>query len=165
MSTTTYTGHPDQLEELRASIGGRVFLPGDTGYDTAVCGFNLLVIQRPRIVVVAETVDDVTAAVRFAAAQGMPVAVQATGHGTARPAGDHALLINTSRLTDVRIDPGTQTAEVSAGALWAAVLQPAQEHGLAPLMGSTSGVGAVGRSPVSQCSSPSSTRHEPASKM
>ena len=144
MSTTTYTGHPDQLEELRASIGGRVFLPGDTGYDTAVCGFNLLVIQRPRIVVVAETVDDVTAAVRFAAAQGMPVAVQATGHGTARPAGDGALLINTSRLTDVRIDPGTQTAEVSAGALWAAVLQPAQEHGLAPLMGSTSGVGAVG---------------------
>ena len=42
------------------------------------------------------------------------------------------------------IDPVARTAYVSAGARWAKVLVPAQEHGLAPLLGSSSGVGAVG---------------------
>ena len=37
-----------------------------------------------------------------------------------------------------------RTATVGGGAKWAAVLNPAQEHGLAPLLGSTTDVGAVG---------------------
>jgi FAD/FMN-containing dehydrogenase len=144
VSTTTNTGHPDLLEELRAAVAGDVFLPGDSGYDTAVAGFNLLVVQRPRLVVVAAGTDDVTAAVRFAGALGLEIAVQATGHGAARAAGENTLLINTSRLTAVRIDAEAATAEIGAGALWGHVLEPAQAHGLAPLLGSTTAVGAIG---------------------
>ena len=54
------------------------------------------------------------------------------------------MLIVTSRLTDVTVDTATLTAHVACGAKWGAVLAPAQEHGLAPLLGSTTDVGAVG---------------------
>ncbi|MFI7586228.1 FAD-binding oxidoreductase [Spongisporangium articulatum] len=143
IETQPTTEHPDQLELLRNTVQGQVYLPGDTGYDTTVSGFNLLFIQRPRIVVAAATAADVSAAVRYAAALNLSVGVQATGHGGAKPA-DDALLIHTGALTGVQVDPATRSARVEAGARWAAVLGPAQEHGLAPLLGSSSDVGAVG---------------------
>jgi FAD/FMN-containing dehydrogenase len=93
--------------------------------------------------VVPASVADVAEAVRFARFGDLPVAVQATGHGVARPA-DGAVLIVTATLDGVTVDPAARTAYVGAGALWNAVLEPAQEHGLAPLLGSTPFVGAVG---------------------
>ena len=55
-----------------------------------------------------------------------------------------ALLINTADMGGVTIAPGKKTAYVEAGAVWGDVLGPAQEAGLAPLLGSSPGVGAVG---------------------
>ena len=70
-------------------------------------------------------------------------AVMATGHGTAPPC-DGGLLINTSRMTGVHIDPAARTARVEAGARWADVVPAAAAHGLAGLPGSSSQVGVVG---------------------
>jgi hypothetical protein len=133
----------DDIAEFRRRIGGEVITHSDGGYDVARSAWNLTVDQHPALIVVADTVADVATSVRFARANSLRVAIQATGHGVARPA-DGALLIVTSRLTDVTIDPLTRTAYVSCGARWSAVLEPAQRHGLAPLLGSSSGVGAVG---------------------
>ena len=57
---------------------------------------------------------DVRAAVLFAAERGLPVAVQLTGHGPAL-AGEGGVLINTSRLTGVRINAEARTAWIEAG--------------------------------------------------
>jgi FAD/FMN-containing dehydrogenase len=67
----------------------------------------------------------------------------ATGHGVAAPA-DGGVLINTSRMRGVRVDPETQSARVEAGAKWADLVPEAAAHGLAGLQGSTSQVGVVG---------------------
>jgi FAD/FMN-containing dehydrogenase len=131
------------LADLRAAVTGDVLVAGQEGYEQHSRGFNLALVQRPAVVVVAACVEDVVLAVRYAAEQDLPVAVQATGHGTARLA-DGALLLVTSRLTGVRIDAETRIARIEAGAKFAAVLPAAQEHGLAPLLGSTTDVGAVG---------------------
>ncbi len=133
----------DALADLRSQVVGAVLTADDAGYEAACAGFNLLVRHRPAVVVVAQVTQDVAAAVRFAASAGLRVAIQATGHGAARPA-DGALLIVTSELTDVTIDPEAATADVSAGAKWERVLAAAQQHGLAPLLGSTTDVGAIG---------------------
>ena len=133
----------DALAGLRSQVTGAVLTASDEGYAAACAGFNVLVRHHPAVVVVAQETRDIAAAVRFAAEAGLRVAVQATGHGAARPA-DGALLIVTSQLTGVTIDAAAATADVSAGALWGHVLEPAQAHGLAPLMGSTTGVGAIG---------------------
>ncbi len=131
------------LESLRRKLTGPVLTPGDDGFDQEITGFNLAVRHRPAAVVVAAHAEDVAAAVRFAAHQGMPVAVQATGHGAVQAA-DGALLINTSRMRDVHVDPSARSARIGAGCTWAEVIAVTAPHGLAPLCGSASGVGAVG---------------------
>ncbi|MCX5043584.1 FAD-binding oxidoreductase [Aldersonia sp. NBC_00410] len=131
------------LETLRSRVTGQVVTECDPGYDAARAGFNLHFDQRPAIIVVAATSQDVAEGVRFAADHGLRVTIRATGHGPGRePSG--AVMINTSALTDVRIDREQRTATIGAGAKWGAVLGPAQQHGLAPLLGSTTDVGAVG---------------------
>jgi FAD/FMN-containing dehydrogenase len=47
-------------------------------------------------------------------------------------------------MTDLEIDPATATARIGAGVKGGPVLREAAHHGLAPLVGSTPDVGAVG---------------------
>ncbi|MBZ0301842.1 MAG: FAD-binding oxidoreductase [Anaerolineae bacterium] len=131
------------LQTLQDRLQGTVILPGDVDYDAARMAWNLAFEQYPPVIVMAETADDVAAAVRFARAEGMDIAVQATGHGFTRAA-NHALLINMSRMTHVEVDAEAQTAWVEGGAKWQPVLDKAQAVGLVPLLGSTPDVGAVG---------------------
>ncbi|MEE4024638.1 FAD-binding protein [Gordonia sp. PKS22-38] len=155
IQTTRPATHPDSpeglevrpqtsvLAELADRIAGDVLGPGDHGYDEARTGFNLLADHRPAVIAVPANSHDVIEVVRFAADEGLRVAIQATGHGPGSAA-DGALLINTSKMTDVSVDPAARTATVAAGAKWAPVLAQAQAHGLAPLLGSTTDVGVVG---------------------
>src|SRR5215470_7139904 len=133
------------LEALRAAIAGEVFVPGEAGYDQARQAWNLAVDERPAVVVEAGSAADVTRAVRFARAQGMRIAPQGTGHGAPplEPL-DGAMLLRTSRMRSVRIDPVSRTARAEAGAQWQDVTVPAGEYGLAALAGSSPNVGVTG---------------------
>ncbi|GAA3143991.1 FAD-binding oxidoreductase [Planomonospora alba] len=122
---------------------GPVFRPGEAGYDAERDGFQQAGRHRPDLVVAAAGADDVRAAVEYAAARDLPVAVQATGHGLAVTA-EGGVLVATRAMADVRVDPGARTAWVAAGARWQRVIEEAARHGLAPLSGSSPHVGAVG---------------------
>lgn len=132
-----------QLERLYATVSGQVIVPGDADYDQTRAAWNLSVDQHPAVIVIAADADDIAAALRFAALVDIDVTVQSTGHGVARPANDSLLLI-TRKLNGVQVDATTQTAWVEAGVKWGAVLEQAQAVGLAPLLGSSPGVGAIG---------------------
>lgn len=131
------------VTDLAAAVAGPVLTPDHPDYAAEVAGFNLAVTASPAVVVGATGAPDIAAAVAWAADAGLPVTVQATGHGLT---GDLAgtLLISTRRLTSVTVDPVAATATVGAGARWRAVIDAAAPHGLAPLNGSSSSVGAVG---------------------
>jgi FAD/FMN-containing dehydrogenase len=131
------------IETLADELTGPLLRPGDAAYDEEVAGFNTAVVHRPDVVVGATNTRDVQAALRHATERGLPVAVQATGHGATTPFAG-GLLISTRRMNAVRIDAREQTATVAAGARWRAVIDAAAPHGLAPLSGSSSGVGVVG---------------------
>jgi FAD/FMN-containing dehydrogenase len=122
---------------------GPVLRPGEPGYDEEVSGFQTAWTHRPSLVVGAADAEDVRLAVAYAAGRGLPVAVQATGHGLS-VAAEGGVLVSTRRMTGVSVDPGTRTARVAAGARWGAVVEAAAPHGLAPLNGSSPTVGAVG---------------------
>jgi FAD/FMN-containing dehydrogenase len=128
---------------LQARIRGSVITPQDSGYEQARLAWNLMVQQHPNVIVVAADAADVAEAVRFARENNLAVAIQATGHGVALPAND-ALLIITSSLDHVSINPEQRTARFGGGIKWHKVLNAAQEHGLAPLLGSSPYVGATG---------------------
>jgi FAD/FMN-containing dehydrogenase len=131
------------LEELRAGLRGAAYAPGEVGYDEARKAWNLNVHHHPALVVVAQGAADVIAAVRLARDEGLGVGVMATGHGVVSPC-DGGVLINTSRMKSVRVDPEAQTARVEPGALWTDVIPEAQVFGLSGLMGSSTAVGVVG---------------------
>jgi hypothetical protein len=133
------------VETLRTQISGNVVAPEDGGFDAARQAWNLAVDQRPALVALPESVDDVVAIVEFARANGYRVAPQGTGHN-AGPLGplDETVLLKTERMRSVAIDAERRTARVEAGVLWAEVVQAAAEHGLAARAGSSPDVGVVG---------------------
>jgi FAD/FMN-containing dehydrogenase len=140
--------HNQQLDDasvatLAALVSGPVLTPGSPGYAREVAVYNLAIEHHPAVVVGAAGAVDVQAAVRFANEHDLPVAVLSTGHQATSPA-DDAILINTSRMSSVTIDPTARRARVGAGARWQQVVEAAAEHGLAPLNGSSPLVGVVG---------------------
>ena len=141
--TDTMAGR--DLQALRTAVAGQVFVPGEAGYDHARRAWNLAMDTRPAVIVEAGSAADVAQAVRYARAHGMRIAPQGTGHG-AEPLEplDGAMLLRTTRMRQVRIDPAARTARAEAGATWADVTVPAGRHGLAALAGSSPDVGVTG---------------------
>jgi FAD/FMN-containing dehydrogenase len=144
MATTHSTANVD-VATLRHAIRGSVLAPGDDGWDEARMPWNFAFDQQPALIVVPVNSADVQAIVRFAAANGLRVAPQGTGHGVAS-LGDlsNAVLVRMHQLRDVEIDVEAQQARVGAGAIWEDVVTPAAEHGFAVLHGSSPDVGVAG---------------------
>ncbi|MFD9939910.1 FAD-binding oxidoreductase [Nonomuraea sp. NPDC059022] len=124
------------------TFSGPTHLPGDPGYDGGRWTWNQAVDQRPAVVAEALGAEDVRAALLAARERGLPLTVQATGHGTLAPA-DGGLLLKTTRMAGVEVDPVRRVAVVEPGAVWEDVLSAAAAHGLAPLAGVPS-VGVTG---------------------
>jgi hypothetical protein len=133
----------EDIQMLRSQIEGALLLPGDHHYNEASQAWNLNAQQRPAILIVAASVADIEAGVRFANHRNIGIGVMATGHGIGKPC-NGGLLINTSKMRGVTINPVSQTATVEAGALWKDVIAVAYAHGLASLAGSAPHVGVVG---------------------
>ncbi|KEF05291.1 MULTISPECIES: FAD-binding oxidoreductase [Streptomyces] len=131
------------LAELAARITGVVLTPEDDGYDEERSGYQAGYSHRPSVIVGAASAADVVAAVRYARSHGLLVSVQSTGHGLAA-ATDGGLLISTRRMDEVRVDAEARTAWAGAGVLCGQVVEEAAPYGLAPVNGSSPGVGVVG---------------------
>jgi FAD/FMN-containing dehydrogenase len=128
---------------MRDAIGGRVYTPGDGGYEAARLPFQRRLDPHPALIVDAATAGDVQAALRFAREQGLPIAVQSTGHGAVAVA-DGGLLLKTNAMAAVEVDAGRRVARVRGGALWDDAIAAAAPHGLAALSGTSPGVGVIG---------------------
>ncbi|TQN38151.1 FAD/FMN-containing dehydrogenase [Blastococcus colisei] len=131
------------VDELRSQVHGPVYAAGDDGMAAEVATWNVAVQHTPAVAVGASCAADVAAAVSWAVAHDLRVAVQATGHGPVRNAAG-SLMITTRRMQGVQIDPERRTARVEAGTKWVRVLEAAGKFGLAGLCGSSSDVGVVG---------------------
>jgi len=135
------------VEALRSRMEGTVAAPGDQAYDEVRQAWNLAVDQRPALVAVPATVDEVVEVVNFARERGLRVAAQGTGHAAsalAQASLHDTILVKTHRMRVVEVDPDSRRVQAQAGALWADVVGPASEHGLAALAGSSPDVGVTG---------------------
>lgn len=133
----------ESIEALRQQFAGSVLTRDDPNYEQLRRGWDLTLDQYPALILVPRDAADIMAGVRFAREAGWGVAVQSTGHGTLYPADDN-LLIVTSQVRSVQIDPEVRAARVEAGVNWKQVLDAATPHGLAPLLGSSPHVGVIG---------------------
>jgi len=126
---------------------GVAHLPGQQGYELACRPWNIAVAQRPPVVGVPSSVQEVVQLVLAALDNGLRVAPQSTGHAAAALASDaldHTLLLRLDHLTGVEVDPHARTARILGGTLWRDVLAACAPHGLTAVHGSAGDVSAVG---------------------
>jgi FAD/FMN-containing dehydrogenase len=135
--------HSTTARRLARSLRGAIHLPGDDEYDVQRATWSGTLDQRPALVAEAESAADVRAAVVAAQEHGLPLAVQSTGHGM-HAAADGALLLKTSAIAEVLVDPDRRIARVGPGARWGEVIAAAAPFGLAPLSGTSPSVGVAG---------------------
>jgi FAD binding domain len=132
------------VADLTAMLPGQVALPGDPYWeDETRLGWTRSVDQRPIAVVTIREEEDVAAAVRWAAHNGLSVSAQPFGHG-ATTALNGAVILRTQALQGISIDAAARTARVGAGVGWGDLLNALGEHGLAALAGSSTGPSVVG---------------------
>jgi len=140
------TRHDSRAAALRGLCGGAVHLPGDPDYDIARVPWNLAVQHHPAAVAYPAFPDEVAEVLVAARKAGLSVAPQGTGHGTAPFEGrlGDSVLLRTSAMTELSVDPERRTARVGAGVLWGELARTAGKHGLAGLHPSSPDVGVVG---------------------
>jgi FAD/FMN-containing dehydrogenase len=126
-------------------IDGRVATPSDADWDEVRPGWNLAAELNPSSIAFVESAEDVAETVRFAAANGLRVAGQGTGHGATPLAPlDDTILIRTTGMRGVKVDPDAETARVEAGVLSLELGEAANAQGLCFLPGSSPDVGVIG---------------------
>lgn len=135
----------EQAEDLRQQLRGALILPGDPDYDTARAVWNGLIDKRPAAIARCAGTADVVAAIRFASANGIEIAVRGGGHNVAGHAtSDGGLVIDLSMMRAVQVDPQRRVARVQGGALWGDLDREAQLHGLVTPGGEVSTTGIAG---------------------
>jgi len=136
---------PYGLASLTETLMGSVVYPDHPSWDAAREAYNLTVDQRPAAVAFPADARDVQEIVRYAAANGLRVAPQRTGHNASPIESlEGVVLLKTDRLDEVRIDAAALRARVGAGVKWEKVVPQASELGLAALHGSTPDVSIAG---------------------
>jgi FAD/FMN-containing dehydrogenase len=136
---------PAQIEQFANGFQGRVLGPIDAGYDDARKLWNGMIDRRPALIARCTGAADAAAAVTFARANGLEVAVRGGGHNAAGNAVcDGGLMIDLSAMNAVQGDPVTRTARAQGGATWADLDRATQEHGLATTGGAVSSTGIAG---------------------
>ena len=134
------------IEALTETVRGRVITRSDSDYDEARAVYNAMHDRKPRAVIQCVDSADVMAAVAAGRDAGLDVAIRGGGHsvpgfGTV----EDGLVIDLSKMKNVRVDPIKKVARVGGGATWGDVDHATYPFGLAAPGGiiSTTGVGGL----------------------
>lgn len=133
------------VADLRGRLRGELLIPGDAGYQEARTLWNAMCDLRPGFIARCAGVSDVIAAVNFARAHRLPLAVRGGGHNVSGSAScDGGMMLDMSRLKSVRVDPEGRTARAEPGLTWGEFDRETQAFGLATTGGICSQAGIAG---------------------
>ena len=133
------------VASLRESFDGELLRPEDAGYEAARQLWNAMWDRRPGLIARCTGTADVVAAIKFARASDLEIAVRGGGHSVAgHSSTDGGLMLDLSPMRGVIVDPEARRAKVQGGAQLGALDHEAQLHGLATTAGVVSHTGVGG---------------------
>lgn len=133
------------IQEFKKGLRGGLIRPGDAAYDESRKVYNAMHDRRPALMVHAAGVADVMAAVKFARANKLLVAVRGGGHsvpgfGTC----DGGFVIDLRRMKGIRVDPERRTVRAEGGCTWGDLYHATYAFGMATPGGVVSTTGIAG---------------------
>lgn len=131
-------------DALPETLRGKAVEPGDFGYERS--RHTYMRTGTPGLVIFAESVEDVQAALAFARAQDVPIGIRSGGHGiSGRSTNDGGIIIDVSRMNAITmLDTDQRLVRVEPGAVWGEVAAFLQPYGLSLTSGDAGDVGVGG---------------------
>jgi hypothetical protein len=131
--------------QLATGFGGEVITPEDPSYEDQRQVWNGSIDRRPAIIARCSGVADVIASVKFGRESRLPVAIRSGGHSfPGQGVCDDGLVIDTSLMKGIRVDPEARTARVQAGVVLGELDRETQAFGLAVPAGIVTTTGVAG---------------------
>lgn len=135
----------DTVDELRATLRGELFCPGDEGYDDARKVYNAMIDRRPAAIVRCADVADVIATVELARREGRVLSVRGGGHSVPGfGTNDGGIVCDLSPMAGIRVEPASRTARAEGGCTWGQLDHATNAFGLATTGGIISTTGVAG---------------------
>ncbi|HET9519452.1 MAG TPA: FAD-binding oxidoreductase [Candidatus Limnocylindrales bacterium] len=135
---------PD-LDAFIASLSGAVVRPDSPEFDTVRQIHNRAFDKRPLVIVRAADASDVVKTVRFAALNGLELAVRAGGHSIpGYSVTEGGVMLDLSTMKGLHIDAERRLAWAQPGVTAGEYTTAAAAHGLATPFGDTGNVGLAG---------------------
>lgn len=141
MAVDKYTALRQQLPQ------GSLLLPHDGGFDESLQRWSLTCVKPAAAVALPKTAEQVSAVVKFAAANGIAFNVKGGGHSTAHASSapsPEGMVIDLSLMRDVNVDANSKTVSFGGGCVWKDIDEACWEHGLATVGGTVSHTGVGG---------------------
>jgi FAD/FMN-containing dehydrogenase len=133
------------IADLTAAFAGPLVGPGDPAYDEQRQVHNGFVDKRPALIARCRGVADIAAAIKFARANSVPIAVRGGGHNVSgRALIEGGLVIDLSLMKGVIVDPRARTVRAQGGVTWGELNRETQVYGLATTGGVVSSTGIAG---------------------
>ncbi len=133
------------LTELADAVQCRVVLPPDADYDATRAGFNGMIDRRPAAIVRVRSDADVAAAIAYARAHELPLAIRAGGHSApGHGCCDDGIVVDCRDLDGAEVDTDARSVRCGSGLTWKQFDALTLEHGLAVTGGRVSSTGVTG---------------------
>jgi len=137
--------HRLDVTALQDRFRGQLLTPDDANYENARRIWNGVIDRHPAVIARCRSTADVVAAVGFARASDLTVAVRGGGHNVAGMATvDGGLVVDLSALDAVDVDRDRRIVRVGGGAMLGGLDAATQAHGLAVPVGIVSETGIAG---------------------
>ena len=137
-------GFAEVYGSLHQQFKGDLLCPSDSEYNAARAVWNGMVSRYPRLIARCADVRDVQNAVRASSEAGILTAIRCGGHSLAGFGTCDGLVIDLSRMREVKIDPDKRRAWIAGGCLLGSIDMATQKTGLVFPSGVVSHTGASG---------------------